>query len=160
MNCGAVSSRNCAKFVREKVVLWLLNYCSRCHVSRPLPNEKGNFIGHFYRQSQTMEGNSEARTTDAADNGSNTDSSTSTLAYDKLFICSANGLFTLIEIVSAAADLQLSVGNDDGTVIEWSCKICIWLTKYFDTYSTGFFFCRLLKYLDCLIQSIISHQWF
>lgn len=61
-----------------------------------------------------MEGNLEARTTDAADNGSNTDSSTSTLAYDKLFICSANGLFTLIEIVSAAADLQLSVGNDDG----------------------------------------------
>lgn len=102
----------------EKVVLWLLNYCSRCHVSRPLPNEKGNFIGHFYRQSQTMEGNSEARTTDAADNGSNTDSSTSTLAYDKLFICSANGLFTLIEIVSAAADLQLSVGNDDGNWVE------------------------------------------
>lgn len=60
-----------------------------------------------------MEGSLESPTTDAADNGSNSDSSTSTLAYDKLFICSANGILTLIEIVSAAADFQWSVGNDD-----------------------------------------------
>lgn len=59
-----------------------------------------------------MEGNLEARTTDAADNGSNSDSSTSTLAYDKLFICSANGLFTLIEIVFGLLVWMLVGGTD------------------------------------------------
>ncbi|XP_062393838.1 CKLF-like MARVEL transmembrane domain-containing protein 8b [Sardina pilchardus] len=46
-----------------------------------------------------MEENSESRTTATSDNGSNSDSSTSTLAYDKLFVRSAPGLLTLLEIV-------------------------------------------------------------
>lgn len=42
--------------------------------------------------------------------GSDTDSSSSTLAYDKHFICSAPGLLTLTELVSVNSHLHFHCG--------------------------------------------------
>ena len=63
-----------------------------------------------------MEDNLESRTTATADSGSDAGSSSSTLAYDKHFVCSTPGMLTLIEVVSVTVWAMKRL-------IEWSSKV-------------------------------------
>ncbi|XP_063054427.1 CKLF-like MARVEL transmembrane domain-containing protein 8 [Engraulis encrasicolus] len=57
--------------------------------------------------------------------GSDTDSSSSTLAYDKHFICSAPGLLTLTELVFGLLVWMLVGGTEFGQVLALACIMCV-----------------------------------
>ncbi|XP_042564941.1 CKLF-like MARVEL transmembrane domain-containing protein 8 [Clupea harengus] len=82
-----------------------------------------------------MEDNLESRTTATADSGSDAGSSSSTLAYDKHFVCSAPGLLTLIEVVFGLLVWMLIGGTEYlqvaalswvmcGSVVCWVLTVC------------------------------------